>query len=149
MPILSKKKSGLEKKLTIPEFLQSVIPTPIPVALCGVPGYASPGGAGYHALVDGVKVFVPPEVGMAPSASLTPLCSGSTEVPAAEQSLTKAGPPVKGWSWKVAARKAATTRLSSDSFAQRATLLANRTSTSTASLANSFAALAVDPPAEP
>ena len=112
MLILSKNQSGLEKKLTVPKFLQSVIPTPIPVALCGVPGYASPGGAGYHALVDGVKVFVPPEVGMAPSASLTPLCSGSTEVPVAEQSLTKAGPPIKGWSWKVPGSKAATTGLS-------------------------------------
>ena len=95
-----------------------------------------PDGEGYHALVDGVKVYVPPELVMPSRASRTPQSSVTTEVPAVDRSLTKSGPPVKGWSWKVSARKAAF---------QRSALLAS--STSTTSLANSFAALAVDPPA--
>ena len=141
MLILSKKQSDLEKKLTVPKFLQSVIPTPVPVAICGVPGYAPPDGEGYHTLVDGVKVFVPPELVMAPSVSPTPQCSGTPEVPAVDRSLTKSGPPVKGWSWKVGARNAAF---------RRSALFASRTEASTpsTSLANSFAALAVDPPAK-
>ena len=121
--------------------MQTALPIPIPFAICGVPGYAPPDGEGYHALVDGVKVYVPPELVMPSRASHTPQSSVTTEVPAVNRSLTKSGPTVKGWSWKVSARNAAF---------QRSALFASRleASSSTASLANSFASLAMDPPTE-
>ena len=137
--------------------MQTALPIPVPLAICGVPGYAPPEGEGYHALVDGVKVYVPPELvmpPMPPRVSRTPQGPSTSEGSSAERSLTKSGPPVKGWSWKVSARNAAFQRsalFANDAALQRAALLASSsdTSTSATSLANSFAALAVDPPAEP
>ena len=108
--------------------------------------------------MDGVKVYVPPELvmpPMPPRVSRTPQSPSTSEgTSAAERSLTKSGPPVKGWSWKVSARNAAFQRsalFANDAALQRSALLASRTdaSTSATSLTNSFAALAVDPPAEP
>ena len=60
----------------------------------------------------------------------------------AESSMTEKGPPVKGWSWKISRNKVlAKERL--------ATLARSEASTSAASLVNSFAALAMDPPSKP
>jgi hypothetical protein len=132
-----------------------VIPTPVPFAICGVPGYAPPDGEGYHALVDGEKVYVPPELVVPPRTSSTPQSTDTTEVPATNRSLTKSGPPVKGWSWKVSARNAAFQRSAllanhNNPASQMSALLASTTelSASATALANSFAALAVEPPAE-
>ena len=74
-------------------------------------------------------------------ASSTSQSSVATEVTAVNRSLTKAGTSGKGWSWKGSARNAAF---------NRSALLANSSEASSApaSLANSFAALAVDPHAE-
>ena len=91
--------------------------------------------------MDGVKVYVPPELVMPSLASSTSQSSVTTEVTAVNRSLTKAGTSGKGWSWKVSARNAAF---------NRSALLANSSEASSApaSLTNSFAALAVDPQAE-
>ena len=137
--------------------MQTALPIPVPVAICGVPGYAPPDGEGYHALVDGVKVYVPPELDMPPippRVSRTPQDASTSESSSAKRSLTKSGTPVKGWSWKVSAHNAAFQRsalFANDAALQRSALLASSSDTSTtaASLSNSFAALAVDPPAEP
>ena len=121
--------------------MQSPLPVPTPLAICGVPGYAPPDGEGYHALVDGVKVYVPPEPVVPSFASSTSQSSATPEVTAVNRSLTKAGTSGKGWSWRTGARNA--------EF-HRTALLANSSEASSApaSLANSFAALAVDPHAE-
>ena len=114
----------------------------VPRAIYGVPGFAPCPGAGYHALVAGETVFVPKEMVPAPAVPPTLQNFPALTVVTVEPSLTKKGPPVKGWSWKVSKNKVlAKQRL--------VTLAKSEASTSAAALANSFAALAMDPPSKP
>ena len=97
-----------------------------PTVTYGVPGFDPTSGPGYRTLRNGEVVFV-----RTPRTTESSLPSTSKQVvPAApavviEGGLTKPGPPVRGWSWKVNKHKTPSERLVTPLVSTDPTLLSN------------------------